>query len=356
MLDLVNNCQTSKSDSGSFSVIIEHLTKLYPKTGSKQTDPAERFVTANNDISLSVQRGEIFGLLGPNGAGKTTLITQILGLTKPDFGSIVVEGYDVIANPASVRTIAAYLPQQGLGFDHLEVWRALAYTGQLRGLSAKTAQVQAKQLIQKLELSAVADRYISKLSGGMYRMVAFASALMGNPKLLVLDEPTNELDPVRRRLVWETLRTLKQEREITCLLVTHNVLEAETVLERLAILSEGKIVAQGTPGELKQRLSREAYIAVRLKDSFAQPELEFLQQLYQETFLAGVVRIEPEHQDSKKLRIYLPVERTAEGLSLLLHRLGMACIDDFKVALSSLEDVYFGFMQTKGVEEKDDVE
>ncbi len=324
------------------SVAIRNLTKLYPQNGSGSKG---KYLTANDNISLEIQQGEIFGLLGPNGAGKTTLVKQILGLTLPDSGSIEVEGINVVEEPGAVRNITAYLPQQGVGFDTLEVWRALTFTGQLRGLSQKESQTQANELIEKLNLNEVSNRYIYKLSGGMYRMVGLAAALMGYPKLLVLDEPTNELDPLRRRLVWQTIQNINQERGITCILVTHNVLEAETILERLAIISEGKILVQNTPGALKQQISSEAYIDLKLR---ASTEIELIH-----SFLGNnnFIRIEPGRTDPRSLRLYIPIEQADTVLGVLLHRIGMQSLDDIKLALPSLEDVYLTYMQGVGDKE-----
>jgi len=326
-------------------VSVQNLTKLYPRKGrAKSTNPSD-YIAANDNISLEIQPGEIFGLLGPNGAGKTTLVNQLLGLTRPDSGTILVEGLDVTRYPQQVKEITAYLPQQGMAFGSIEVWRALSFTGQLRGLKTTEANTQAKSLIAELDLEQVANRYLNQLSGGMKRMVGFAMALMGQPKLLVLDEPTNELDPARRRLVWETIRNINRQRSITCLLVTHNVLEADSVLERLAVLASGKVRALGTPGQLKQEFSQEARLDLALANPLPKPLPEY----FSETHLAGLVRVEPEPYLPLRFRLYFPPHLANEVLGVLIHRLGMSYLDDFKLALPSLEDVYLHLVNSEGV-------
>src|SRR5215510_12792332 len=229
----------------SVAIRVEHLTRVFSAKG--QT------IHANDDMSFEVKRGEIFGLLGPNGAGKTTLISQLLGLLAPTSGSIWLEGVDVIRNPEFVRQISGFLPQTGLPMRYVEVERALRYTGRLRGQSEADARLQAAALMEELGLAEFAQRYVNKLSGGMLRLTNFAMALMGRPRLLVLDEPTNELDPHKRQIIWMMIGRLNREQGTTCVLVTHNVLEAEKVIQRVAVMHGGRIIALGTPGEVKMR-------------------------------------------------------------------------------------------------------
>lgn len=183
----------------SHAVVVRDLRKVY-KAG----------VVANDGISLDISRGEIFGLLGPNGAGKTTLIQQIIGLLAPTSGTVVVEGIDAVRHPERLTSLISYLPQQRVVMRDVEVDRALYITGRLRGLSRGSARKQTEWVLAELGLEAERHRWISRLSGGLDRLAAFGRALVGRPKLLVLDEPTNELDPVKRRLVWELIRRLNQ--------------------------------------------------------------------------------------------------------------------------------------------------
>jgi ABC-type multidrug transport system ATPase subunit len=190
------------------SIEVSNLTKIYEATAGR--GKFHQPVLANDNISLEIKHGEVFGLLGPNGAGKTTLINQILGLTTPTDGTVLIQGVDVVWQPAYVKSIASYLPQRGIAFEYTEVNKAILFAGQLKGLSKDQARNQADQLIVKLELAEVAHTFFNKLSGGMRRVVGLALALMGQPEILVLDEPTNELDPVRRRRVWDLIRTINR--------------------------------------------------------------------------------------------------------------------------------------------------
>lgn len=337
------------------SIAIAHLVKKYGKTrASRETN---REIIANDDISLEVGRGEIFGLLGPNGAGKTTLVNQIMGLTSPTSGTIFVEGIDVIQSPQLVKGLTAYLPQKGLPFGSLEVSRALIYTGQLRGLKSVEARHQAQIILKELDLDEVSQRYVNTLSSGMQRMVGFATTLMGRPRLLILDEPTNELDPARRRQVWDAIRTVNRESGATFLLVTHNLIEAETVLERLAVISKGKIIAVGTPGEIKQSHSKEAYLDLVLTPEILNgsehngPNLTattHLTKLLATVNLQNQVRIDQVLNQPLRARLYLLPEQASQIINLFLQGPGRPYVDDFKLALPSLEDVYLQLISDSG--------
>src|SRR5579859_2160172 len=182
------------------SIVVDQLTRVYKP--QKKGAPT---VVANQDLNFTVYRGDIFGLLGANGAGKTTLILQLLGLVKPTSGRIWMEGVDVVARSNAAKRLTGFLPQTGIPMRYAAVEQALYYTGRLRGQSERDAREQSRQLIEKLGLSEYAHRYTNKLSGGMLRLTNFAMALMGHPRVLILDEPTNELDPTKRRLVWDTI-------------------------------------------------------------------------------------------------------------------------------------------------------
>ncbi len=344
---LSNNPAFYPEQPGQVSIAIAHLVKKYGKPGANRATNGE--IIANDDISLEVVQGEIFGLLGPNGAGKTTLVNQIMGLTSPTSGDIFVEDIDVVQSPQLVKRLTAYLPQKGLPFGSLEVSRALIYTGRLRGLKPVEAQHQAQTLLKELDLEEVSRRFVNTLSSGMQRMVGFATALMGRPRLLILDEPTNELDPARRRQVWEAIRTVNRERGTTCLLVTHNLIEAESVLERLAVISKGKIIAAGTPGEIKQSHSNEAYLDLVLtpeifngSEDNGQHSTAIIQvtKLLATANLQNQVRIEQTFNQPLRVRLYLLAEQASQVINLFLQGSGRAYVDDFKLALPSLEDVY----------------
>jgi ABC-type multidrug transport system ATPase subunit len=304
------------------AVEVRELTKRYPGG-----------TLANDRLSLRVARGEVFGLLGPNGAGKTTLVLQVLGLLKPTSGAIAVEGVDVLAHPERVKRLTGYMPQARIAMRGMELWRALHVTGRLRGQTDAAARRQGEALIERLGLGEQRSTYVERLSGGMTRVTAFALALMGTPRLVVLDEPTNELDPVRRRVVWEVVRQIGSGGETTCLLVTHNVLEAEGAVDRVAIVDRGRVVALGTPGELKAGLGDEVRLEVVLKTETAQNGDRAAVEARLDA-LGRRLDLAP-----GRYGVFVPRRGVGAAVDTLLGELGPR-LDDFRVAPPSLEDVY----------------
>jgi ABC-type multidrug transport system ATPase subunit len=188
-------------------------------------------------------------------------------------------------------------------------------------------------LIERLELGDHRNQFLDRLSGGLMRVAAFAMALMGEPRFIVLDEPTNELDPLRRRVVWETIRDLNQARPVTCLLVTHNVLEAERVVERVAVVDGGRVVAVGTPGELKARLGDEVRLEVVLKSEI--PQNGHLAAIEGSLAALGrTVTLRPGYY-----AVFVPRHGVGAAVDAMMADLEGA-LDDFRLAPPSLEDVY----------------
>jgi ABC-2 type transport system ATP-binding protein len=209
---------------------------------------------ANDDITLSVDGGQVFGLLGHNGAGKTTLVRQIVGLLLPDAGSIRIDGRDVIADPGYARQACSLQPQAQLPIDGLTPRQAIELVGRLRGGRPEAVRRRRDGLVDALAIGDWIDTDGARLSGGARRLVSFAMAAVVPGRVVVLDEPTNDVDPVRRRLLWQRVRELADE-GAAVLLVTHNVIEAERSVDRLAILDRGRVIAEGTPGALKAELA-----------------------------------------------------------------------------------------------------
>lgn len=228
------------------------LTKIYPQ----QTVPA------NDRITLSVEAGEIFGLLGANGAGKTTLVRQMANLLAPTGGSIRLFGWPLTHSPLYAPSQIGYMPQSGLALNTLTVNETLFFTAHLRGLARKDALAERDRLVERLDLGVVRDRVVTRLSGGQKRLVLLATAMAALPPVLILDEPTNDLDPQRRRLVWDEVRAINREHGTTIILVTHNVVEAEKVIERVGIMRSGRLIALGRPGQLKSELNRQLRLEV----------------------------------------------------------------------------------------------
>ncbi|NLF78469.1 MAG: ABC transporter ATP-binding protein [Chloroflexi bacterium] len=228
------------------------LTKVYPR----QTVPA------NDRLTLSVTEGEIFGLLGDNGAGKTTLIRQMANLLAPTSGTIRLFGQPLGAAPLYVPAHIGYMPQDGLALNNLTVGETLYFTAHLRGLDRRAALAERDRLLDRLDLGAARDKLIVRLSGGQRRLAMLATTIAAAPPVLLLDEPTNDLDPQHRRLVWDLVRELSREQGLTVILVTHNVIEAERVIERVGILRGGRLIAVGRPGALKAGLNRQLRLEI----------------------------------------------------------------------------------------------
>ena len=201
-------------------------------------------------ISFFVREGEFFGFLGPNGAGKSTTMKVLGTLLKKTSGTAVVGGYDVSRDSQEVRRIIGFAMQE-VGLDDLASGRDfLVMQGLLYGLSRKEAASRAKELLELVALSEVANRKVGSYSGGMRRRIDLAGALIHRPRVLFLDEPTTGLDPQSRLAIWEHLKTLSQ-RGITIFLTTQMMEEADQLCQRIAIIDQGQIVAEGTPVQLK---------------------------------------------------------------------------------------------------------
>ena len=219
------------------------------------TDLHKRFGTgahavhANNAVSLNIRAGQIVGLLGHNGAGKTTLVNQIVGLTRPTSGSIVLDGIDAVAHPAAARRVTSVQAQANVPITGLTPQRAIEIVGRIRGAGARRARIRAARLIEVLDLGRWARTPAQKVSGGIARLTAFAMCAVEPGRLVILDEPTNDVDPVRRRLLWRQIRVLADD-GAAVLLVTHNVREAARAVDRLAVLDSGRVIARGAPDEL----------------------------------------------------------------------------------------------------------
>jgi len=207
-------------------------------------------VLVNDHVSLSLNRGEIFGLLGPNGAGKTTLVSQIIGIAKPDSGRIEINSIDTVADPGYAREVCSFQAQTQVPISGLSARQAIELVGAVRGGDSRAVRGRADELLRHLEMEDWARKQADVFSGGMRRLVAFCMAAVVPGRVVILDEPTNDIDPLRRRLLWQEVRNLVNMGS-TVLLVTHNILEAERAVDRLAIMDRGRVVAAGTPGSLK---------------------------------------------------------------------------------------------------------
>ncbi|MEU7639341.1 ABC transporter ATP-binding protein [Streptomyces sp. NPDC039016] len=308
--------------------VVQDLVKTYPALRGRRGTERAPAVRASDGISLDVRRGEIFGLLGPNGAGKSTLVRQLTGLLRPDSGRIVVLGHDLVRHPERAARLLGYLGQESTALDELTVSLAVETTGRLRGLDNRTARAERDAVLDELGLGPIAGRALKKLSGGQRRLACFATVLIGERPLLVLDEPTTGMDPVARRAVWAAVDRRRAERGATVVLVTHNVLEAESVLDRVAVIDQGRVIACDTPGRLKELVGEEVRLELVWRD---RPPLDVpeVAALAAEARTAG-----------RRWTLRLPADRARSAVTAVTAGPAFAALDDFTLATPSLEDVY----------------
>jgi ABC-2 type transport system ATP-binding protein len=216
-------------------------------------DIVKRFgdFTAVNGISFAVERGETFGLLGPNGAGKSTLIRMLTTLIPPTEGTAVIGGIDVRRDPDGVRRVIGVIPQALTSDLELSARENLLIFSKLYGVPRSKRERLIAELLAAVELTAWADKPVKNLSGGMRRRVEIARGLVHEPHIFFLDEPTTGLDPVSRTAVWEMLRKVKATHDLTVLITTHYMDEADKLCDRIAIVDHGKLVALDSPMRLK---------------------------------------------------------------------------------------------------------
>jgi len=220
---------------------VQNLTKRYPTR------------LAVDDVTFSVREGEIVGFLGPNGAGKTTTMRVITGFLPPTSGSARVAGHDVVSEPNAARASLGYLPESAAVYPEMRVTEYVAFRARLQGVPARAARDRAADAIARCLLGEVAHRRIENLSKGFRQRTALAGALVHQPPVLVLDEPTIGLDPVQIIKIRETIRELGRDRAV--LLSTHILPEVEAVCDRVLIIDRGRIVAEGTPADLRAKLA-----------------------------------------------------------------------------------------------------
>lgn len=221
---------------------------------------------AVNGVDLSVERGDVFGLLGPNGSGKSTTIKMLLGLLAPSAGEIRIFGLPPRAKAARARL--GYLPELSYLHPFMTARETVAYYAGLSGLSGRAARARVEELLAKVGLSDVASRAVGGFSKGMARRVAFASALVSSPELLVLDEPTSGLDPIGTREVKELIRSLARD-GVTVLTTSHLLGDTEDVCTKIAILSKGRVAAAGRTADLLTRTSDARFTVPGLDDAAA---------------------------------------------------------------------------------------
>ncbi len=228
-----------------YAIKTEGLTKIY------------KDLTAVDRLDLCISQGELFALLGVNGAGKTTTIKMLTCLIKPDSGDAFVNGNSIIADTAAVKSIIGVSPQETAVAPNLSVEENLELMCGVHGFSKEKRQSKIKELSKQFDLIAVLSKKAGKLSGGWQRRLSIAMALISEPQILFLDEPTLGLDVLARSDLWDTIRALKGK--ITVILTTHYMEEAEALADRIGIMKDGKLLTVGTANEIKAKAGKEKF-------------------------------------------------------------------------------------------------
>lgn len=313
---------------GEIFLSVEHLSKKYDK------------LTAVDDISFNVHKGEIFGLLGPNGAGKTTIIKILCGLLKADAGSITMGGIPMSKGYNVIKSMIGLCPQEIVIWEQLTCIEQLKFIGMSYGLSSREACTRAESILEVLGLSDKRNKLAKILSGGMQRRLNIALALIHDPELIILDEPQAGLDPQSRILVRDFIRQLAKKK--TVILTTHDMDEADRLSDRVAIIDHGKMLMIDTPDKLKERSGMGDVLQVRvsgMNKDMADKVLEAMPHEFTERkFSDGVLLLGA----TEVLELIPPVSRILKEFNLHM--------EDMTIRKRTLEDAFIA-MTGRGLRE-----
>ncbi|HEX6311184.1 MAG TPA: ATP-binding cassette domain-containing protein [Acidimicrobiia bacterium] len=300
------------------------LTKVYRSKGGPT-------ITAVDHLDLGVHGGEIFGLLGPNGAGKTTTVGMLTTRVLPTTGQAWVGDVDVVADPVAAKQMIGVVPQESTLDRALSVWENLYFHGRYFGMTARSAKRAADDALERFRLADRADAEILELSGGMAQRLMVARAVLHQPRLLFLDEPTAGLDPQSRLALWEVINELHADGQ-TILLTTHYMEEADQLCDRVAIMDHGRILALDAPAALKRTVAADTEIRITSPDSTRVPELA--------VHLEGFEGVKAVSSSDGLVRVYLHADHG--GLARLIAHAdaGGFDISDVKITEPTLEAVF----------------
>ena len=287
--------------------------------------------TAVDGVSFDVANGEIFGLLGPNGAGKSTLIRMMTCLLEPTSGTAMIENYDVRKSPDKARLCMGVIPQAMTSDGDLTVWENLSIYSKLYGIAAADRESSIKELLELVDLAQWRDAPARNLSGGMRRRLEIARGLVHRPRIFFLDEPTTGLDPVSRVAVWEMITDIKQKRNLTVLITTHYMDEADRLCDRIAIVDHGKLVALDSPRALKASVPGSSVI----ESQFLDPPRDWQQTL---AGLSGVNSVQSEGADTYRLLTDDGPRTTTALVETAIH--ANVKIKSLTVQSTTLDDVF----------------
>ena len=300
-------------------------------------------IEAVDSIDLRIPRGEIYGFLGPNGAGKTTLVRMLITLLMPSSGSATVAGYDIVRQANDIRLrIGAAL--QDAALDLKQTGRELLrLQGRFYGLSRRDVDSRFNDLADLIDIGDAVDRLIGTYSGGMKRRLDLAASLIHNPEVLFLDEPTTGLDPISRLRVWEEVRRVNRERDVTIFLTTQYLEEADELADRVGIINRGRLMAEGTPADLKRSLGNDVIVAQ--VDGQAEQARDAVQHL------EGVVAVDATGSD-----VIIQASNGAAVISSVALALNERRVDVREITLRTptLDDVFLSVAGARMEEEAED--
>lgn len=300
--------------------MLSKLTVIYEIKNILKTYPGQLY-PVNNNINLQIYAGEIFGILGDNGAGKSSLIRQMVNLLSSNGGEIFFLEKSILKVPYLLQMNVGYMPQESSALNNLTIKEALYFSAHLRGMNRQEAHQECARLLDLWQIHELRNKPSSRLSGGQKRLLRLAVAMASSPPVMILDEPTNDLDPQRRKLVWDILRQQNQNQGTTIILITHDAIEAEKAIQRVGIMHQGNLVVVGKPRELKQEVDK----MLRLELFFSPETPPNLPPNL------SVISLEPGHW-----RFLLEWSQ----VNNILNNLELTLIDDFRLYSATLEDLY----------------
>ena len=308
---------------GEPAIVVEHLTKRFGD------------FTADDDLTFTVFRREIFGILGPNGAGKSTLIRMLNTLLPPTSGRALVMGHDIVTRTSEVREEIGVIPQANTVDGDLTAWESLDLYARFYNMRRRERQERARELLNAVGLWEWRDKAAGTYSGGMRRRLEIARGLIHRPRVFFLDEPTTGLDPQSRRVIWELLEKLRAEGDLTILICTHYMDEADRLCDRLAIVDHGKIVALGTPRDLKASVPGQDMLTVAYLKDVDDPLLAALKEIPEIK--------EAAREDAHTARLILTGDIVPlEGITAVSHAQGNK-VRNLSLLEPTLEDVFIHY-------------
>ena len=286
--------------------------------------------TAIDDLTFTVKEGEVLGFLGPNGAGKSTTMKLITGFLSASHGSVSIDGFDISKNPIEAKSLMGYLPEGAPSYGDMTTLEFLNFVAQIRGYTGEEILLRVQRVLDEVELNSVSQQTIETLSKGFKRRVGLAQAIMHDPKVLILDEPTDGLDPNQKHHVRELIKNLARDKIV--IISTHILEEVTAVCSRAIIIAQGRIVADGTPAELESRSKYHQAVSVRLSKNY---DLA--------TDLTGIAEVGDVEKDSEDDMVFRILASGSNSIFSQVSEIAQAKhwpVAEFHVSRGQLEDVF----------------